>query len=137
MLSTIPFICVSYAPRLSEALEIVFIGCLLVFGVLLLLSLMTSMIGAIFARLSVDLFPDSVSAETGLTKSPETLLIPDKESSENFDSDETDPHIIAVIAAAVHCAMDGRKHRIISVRSSDSNWAAEGRRQIFSSRKVR
>lgn len=137
MLSTIPFVCASYAPRLSEALEIVFIGCLLVFGVLLLLSLVTSVIGNIFVRLPVNPFPGSISAETGLTKVPGTLPIPGKDSADNFDIDENDPHMVAVIAAAVHCMMDGRKHRIIAIRSSDSSWAAEGRRQIFSSRKVR
>ncbi|MDP0497193.1 MAG: OadG family protein [Verrucomicrobiota bacterium JB024] len=47
------------------------------------------------------------------------------------------PELVAVIAAAVHTTLE-RPHRILSIRStSDKHWAAEGRREIFRSHKVR
>ncbi|QYY35751.1 OadG family transporter subunit [Ruficoccus sp. ZRK36] len=47
------------------------------------------------------------------------------------------PEVVAVIAAAVHTTLE-RPHRILSIRSaSDRYWAAEGRREIFRSHKVR
>lgn len=48
------------------------------------------------------------------------------------------PAILAVIAAAIHCALAGRG-RVIAVSTVliDPDWAREGRRHIFSSHKVR
>ncbi len=47
------------------------------------------------------------------------------------------PEVVAVIAAAVHTTLE-RPYRIRSIRSaSDRHWAAEGRREIFRSHKVR
>lgn len=44
----------------------------------------------------------------------------------------------AIIAAAVHCAF-GERARVVSVRPShnDPSWAREGRRDIFSSHRIR
>ena len=119
------------SPSLLNVLEIVLIGFSFVFFVLLILSLTTSVMGKVFASLSVGV---PVKAPSSPVKT--TPGLPAK-VNDKCDIDENDPHIIAVIAATIHCMMDGRKHRIVSIRSSDSNWAAEGRRQIFSSRKVR
>lgn len=132
MLFTITF---AFATGSGEAqtlnpFEIVLIGFTFVFCILLILSLATLISGKIFARIPVG--ESSGTADAGSATSPSTSKMED-----DFDIDESDPHHIAVIAAAIHCAMDGRKHRIVSIRSSDSSWAAEGRRQIFSSRKVR
>lgn len=47
---------------------------------------------------------------------------------------------LAVIVTAVHVALRGRAHRVVSVTQApqyDKAWAAEGRRDIFASRKVR
>lgn len=52
---------------------------------------------------------------------------------------EDDSELVAVIAAAVHTALHAPV-RIVSIkaaRSSEGTWAAEGRRQIFSSHRVR
>ena len=115
--------------------EIVLVGFSFVFGILLLLSLITWIFGKVFAHLYVEAPPTSVGAEAV------TLLPPSEHSplgrTEASDFDVSDPHHIAVITAAIHCVMKERKHRIVSIRSSDSSWAAEGRRQIFSSRRVR
>ena len=50
---------------------------------------------------------------------------------------EDDPAIMAVVAAAVHTVLGDRPHRVVSVRTSGPGWAQEGRRQIFSSHRVR
>lgn len=50
-----------------------------------------------------------------------------------------EPAVIhAIIAAAVHCAFEGRV-RVVSVQPShsDPSWAREGRRDIFSSHRIR
>jgi hypothetical protein len=44
---------------------------------------------------------------------------------------------LAVVAAAVHSVIGDRPHRVVSVRSTGAGWAQEGRRQIFSSHRVR
>jgi Na+-transporting methylmalonyl-CoA/oxaloacetate decarboxylase gamma subunit len=110
-----------------NAFEIVLVGFSFVFCLLLVLSFTTSILGKVFVRIS--------SAEstipTGTSRSSSSEMAGD------LDIEESDPHYIAVIAAAIHCVMDGRKHRIVSIRSSNSNWAAEGRRQIFSSHNLR
>ncbi len=57
-------------------------------------------------------------------------------------SDAPPPEILAVIAAAVHVALEGRG-RVIGVRpvsavpGAEVMWSLEGRRQIFHSHKVR
>lgn len=118
------------SPSLLNVLEIVLIGFSFVLGVLLILSLTTLVLGKVFAAIPVEAFSSPVDTETTIPVVPANV-------NDECDIDERDPHIIAVIAATIHCVIDGRKHRIVSIRSSDSSWAAEGRRQIFSSRKVR
>jgi hypothetical protein len=45
--------------------------------------------------------------------------------------------IVVLIAAAVHAALGGQPHRILHMEPVSSGWAREGRREIFSSRRVR
>lgn len=45
--------------------------------------------------------------------------------------------ITAVIAAAVHNVLGGQPHRIVRIEPISYGWAQEGRRDIFSSRRVR
>lgn len=48
------------------------------------------------------------------------------------------PAVLAVIAAAVHSTLGARARvRSVEVSRPDAMWAVEGRRQIFSSRRVR
>lgn len=120
----------------SNIFEIVVVGFSFVFLILLILSYMTSVLGKFFARIPVERASSSAvvtKTATALEKSP----ISSDETEDNFYIDESNPHLIAVIAAAVHCAVDGRKHRLVSIHSSNTDWAAEGRRQIFSSHNVR
>ncbi|MCD8482496.1 MAG: OadG family protein [Verrucomicrobia bacterium] len=53
----------------------------------------------------------------------------------NADDGPTDEEVV-IIAAAVSMMLSGR-HRIVSIRAGSSDWSREGRRQIFSSHKIR
>lgn len=61
-------------------------------------------------------------------------------SADQVSADDIALETIAVIAAAVHTVLKGRAYRVVSVAvvpERDRAWAAEGRRDIFASRKVR
>ncbi|MCC5808352.1 MAG: OadG family protein [Opitutales bacterium] len=49
---------------------------------------------------------------------------------------DTSPEEIAAIAAAISMLMGGR-HRILSIRTPETSWGREGRRQHFASHKIR
>jgi Na+-transporting methylmalonyl-CoA/oxaloacetate decarboxylase gamma subunit len=54
-------------------------------------------------------------------------------------ADRPSPEVLAVIAAAVHATI-GRTSRIVAISTDDDDaqsWAAEGRRAIYATRKVR
>ena len=122
------------SPSLN-AFEIVLIGASFVFFVLLILASGTALLGKIFARVSAPEHSSPAPAQKAAVPENQTALPADP--VKGFGMEEDDPHYIAVISAAIHCLMNGRRHRIVSVRSDNSSWAAEGRRQIFSSHKVR
>ena len=46
-------------------------------------------------------------------------------------------HLPVLIAAAVHMALEGLRHRILHIEPASSDWATEGRRDIFSSHRIR
>ena len=118
-----------------NAFEIVLIGFLFVFCILIALTLVTSILGKIFAQIPAQ---DNSTANNVVSKPLPTPNSPSPANIDNnLDIEDCDPHYIAVIAAAIHCAMAGHKYRIVSIRSSNTSWAAEGRRQIFSSHNVR
>lgn len=52
------------------------------------------------------------------------------------DADEQ-RRITAVIAAAVHNVLGGQPHRIVRIEPVSQGWAQEGRRDIFSSHRIR
>jgi len=116
--------------------SVVIVGFLFVLIVLALLAAVTSAIGAVFikqaaretakaveaARKAAESGHDAAAAQ-GAASAPETAA--------------GDPAILAVLAAAVHTVIGDRPHRVVSVRSAGPAWAQEGRRQIFSSHRVR
>lgn len=113
----------------TSTANVVIVGFLFVMIVLSALTAMTFLLGAIFSRLA--------SRATEIQKTTLALANPPDANTPAETLDEEDPAIIAVIAAAVHSVVGDRAHRIISVRSSGPGWAQEGRRQIFSSHRVR
>ena len=94
---------------LSDVLGMVLVGFLFVFGILAILAVATAALGKLFKRLPVK----------------ETSVVINKSSAKpgdvSLEFEETDPHYIPVIAAAIHCALDGRKHRIVSIRTGNSD----------------
>ncbi|MFP4203085.1 MAG: OadG family protein [Opitutales bacterium] len=114
-----------------EGAGIVLVGFLFVIIVLAMLALVTAGIGAFFsgyaARESRKAAEGAVTAET---EAPAA-------DAGGEGIDVKDPEVLAVIAAAVHTVFAERPHRVVTVRTPSLGWAEEGRRQIFSSHRLR
>ncbi len=129
------------AAHTSETLEIVGVGFIFVMVVLALLALVTATLGAIFIRFDARASAKAASAAARAPKAsssdPEALDYENSAAPVSAKDDEEDPALVAVIAAAVHSMIGDRAHRIVSIRPGGPGWAQEGRRQIFSSHRVR
>lgn len=124
----------------SGTLEIVGVGFIFVMVVLALLALVTAALGAIFIRFDARLnakVAAAVAAQAPKPSSSDPEALDYENSSAPVSGDEEDPALVAVIAAAVHSVIGDRAHRIVSIRPGGPGWAQEGRRQIFSSHRVR
>lgn len=147
MYTTLAQVSAAAPPESPSTASVVIVGFLFVMIVLALLAAVTSAIGAFFikqaahesakaakaAQQAAELAVSgggSVRAATPRTTG--TVPAPDAPAQ-----DEDDPVLLAVIAAAVHTVIGDRPHRVVSVRSTGPGWAQEGRRQIFSSHRVR
>ncbi|HBR95017.1 MAG TPA: hypothetical protein DEA90_12725 [Opitutae bacterium] len=120
--------------------NVVVVGFLFVMIVLALLAAVTSCIGAFFIKQAArDAAKAAQAAEKAAAGKPTAAGTPAAAASSApaVDEETEDPAILAVIAAAVHTVMGDRAHRVVSVRSTGPGWAQEGRRQIFSSHRVR
>jgi Na+-transporting methylmalonyl-CoA/oxaloacetate decarboxylase gamma subunit len=131
--------------------SIMIVGFLLVVVVLALLAAITSAIGAFFARQAARAAAqaadisrqaaDSHSQVAQSTSSPSPGAVSSTAASSvavaEEPNPEDDPLLLSVIAAAIHSIAGDRAHRIVSIRSSAEGWAQEGRRQIFSSHRIR
>jgi len=113
-------------PSLSENLVFILTGFIFVILVLACLSVATSLIGAAIKR--------TEGQPPAATATPASTPPPAPEAEEAPLEEDVVP---AIIAAAVHMAMGRRPHRIVSIQRKPTNWAAEGRRDIFSSHRVR
>lgn len=112
---------------------------MIVFVVLGSLWLLMELIGAYFKRRDAQLQKSEAGAQEAkaaavASASPKPAVVPGAVA----------PEIIAVVSAAVHVALAGKRHRVVSVRpeahpagQSGSVWAVEGRRDIFASRRPR
>ena len=116
----------------SGTLEIVGVGFIFVLVVLALLAMVTAAIGAIFIR-----FDAKAEAKAAVAAAAAAALAPAPTADPEAVDYEEDPALVAVIAAAVHSVIGDRAHRIVSIRPGGPGWAQEGRRQIFSSHRVR
>lgn len=121
-------------PTVLENVTFVVTGFLFVLCVLTFLSIVTSFVGVICSRLikeptpasEKELKPEAIKS----TVSPE----PQKESTED---EEIPERILALIGIAAHVMLEGRPQKIVSIRGTSQGWAREGRREIFSSHRVR
>jgi len=130
----------------SSTLGIVVIGFLFVMLVLALLSTITATIGAFFIRQAAREARKTAEAANAALElanaikaaaPPSSNLVQSAGDEESPIDVASDPHLVAVIAAAVHSVIGDRPHRIISIRQDGPGWAQEGRRQIFSSHSTR
>ena len=115
----------------SDTVGIVVVGFLFVMVVLSVLSMVTATIGVVFKRQAAKDAAKEAARVAALPPAPVPVA-----ASEEVDAD-TDPALLAVVAAAIHSVIGDRAHRVVSIRQGAPGWAQEGRREIFSSHRVR
>ena len=79
------------------------------------------------------------AAKTATTQPASIIQTPPNANSSPKTNDSVPPQIVAAISAAIHTTLRAR-YRIVSVGEICPHrqaWSAEGRRQVFSSHKVR
>jgi Na+-transporting methylmalonyl-CoA/oxaloacetate decarboxylase gamma subunit len=137
------FTMLAQLPDAAEASQgpggVVVVGFLFVIIVLALLSAVTAAMGAWFTKQAAKSAAKAAAASQAAAQALARGAAggaPAAPASGSF-AEEEDPALPAVIAAAVHTAIGDRPHRVVSIRSSGPGWAQEGRRQIFSSHRVR
>lgn len=126
---TLPGLILAYLPdhpSLTEILGFQLNGLIVVFTALTLIWGLMEVLGAFFRR-------RAASAKPRMTAPP-----PGPAAPAPLVETGTPPEHIVLIAAAVHATL-GARARVVSINPHPDaqDWAAEGRRQIFSTRKVR
>ncbi|AWI10201.1 OadG family transporter subunit [Ereboglobus luteus] len=121
-------------PSLVETLVYQFNGLMIVFTVLGGLWILFEITGAIFKRHGA--LVEKKKAEARASAAAAAAI---GTTSTSGQTEGIAPEVIAVISASVHTALAGRRHRVlaINVPAHGTEWAAEGRRDIFRSHKVR
>ncbi|MDR2673952.1 MAG: OadG family protein [Opitutaceae bacterium] len=112
-------------PSLSQAIGFQLTGLVIVFIALGSIWLLLEIIGRLFkkASLAAKPAPGPSAAGAGAAAAPTGVT----------------PEAVAVITAAVHQTLPGKALRIVNISTPvhTADWALEGRRNIFSSHKVR
>lgn len=116
---------------------VVVVGFLFVICVLALLASVTAVMGAWFTRQAANSAAKAAAAAQSAAEASSKGAPSSAGPTGSAEEGEEDPALMAVIAAAVHTAIGDRPHRVVSIRSAGPGWAQEGRRQIFSSHRVR
>jgi len=127
--------------EVTSTTSVVVVGFLFVMIVLALLAAVTSAIGAFFikqaAHEAAKAAKSAEAAAKAAAANPQSATAGSALAPAATDVDSDDPALLAVVAAAIHTVMGDRAHRVVSVRTAGPGWAQEGRRQIFSSHRVR
>lgn len=114
-------------PSMGESLQFQVVGFMIVMTVLISLWLVIQVVGAVFTRIKNN---RPAPKETPADPLP----------SPGIEAAAPNAETVALITAAVHTVLDGH-YRILSISEHFEDklgaWSAEGRRQIFSSHKVR
>ncbi len=113
------------AAEVPKPTNVLVTGFLFVVLVLCLLFLITFLGGKVFAARSAAAGPAEEKK-----KAPRAAEV-------QAHKQEEENRIAAVITAAVHVALQDRKFRVRSIHRTAPGWAQEGRRQIFSSHRLR
>lgn len=138
--STLAQVSAAAPPDSPSTISVVIVGFLFVMIVLALLAAVTSAIGAFFVKQAASEAAKAARAAQKAAESSRGMTAPAADGTATAparDEDGDDPAILAVIAAAIHTVIGDRPHRVVSIRSTGPGWAQEGRRQIFSSHRVR
>ncbi len=125
------------SPDSPSTFSVVVIGFLFVMIVLSLLAAVTTAVGAVFMRQAAQSAKEAAQSAKEAAQSGKPLGQSTQAATDSTEGEGDDPAILAVIAAAVHTVIGDRPHRVVSVRTAGPGWAQEGRRQIFSSHRVR
>lgn len=128
-------------PSFIETIVYQFNGLMIVFLVLGSLWLLLELSGAVFRRRDERLDARAAAKPAGqpAEKTPRAATPGPGDSGAG---EQLPPAIVAAIVAATHVAMTGRKYRLVSVTPATNAqqgnpWAIEGRREIFTSHKLR
>ena len=113
-------------PAFSDVVRFQLTGLVVVFGALAVIWLLVEIVGAFFRK------RDNASAQAAATAAAAAAPV-------EGPVDGIPEGVVAAIAAAVQVTMDGQSYRVSSIKASrgNPNWAAEGRREHFSSHRVR
>ncbi len=120
--------------ELLNAMGTLITGFLFVIIVLAMLSLITALLGKVF-KMTQYKGGSEPEGNPSAHPAPAAQAAPAAQPVSATGQDEDE--LAAVVAAAIHTMMEGKPHRIVSIKSSQPGWAEEGRRQIFSSHRVR
>lgn len=109
-------------PGIGDSLTFILVGFCFVISVLALLFLAVWVNGRLFRKLAPPPAPAALSRPLPMHTEADSAI---------------SPETAAVIAMAAHVVMEGQPHRVVRVSPRGRSWAAEGRRQHFSSHRVR
>lgn len=119
-----PILTLADFPALGDSLIFQFNGLIVVFTALCSIWVVLEITGAFFRRRAAAPAPAPAAAPVA---TPSTA------------GQDPSPEIVAAITAAVHVTLGARNVRITAIApaSTSPDWAREGRREIFSSHRVR
>jgi Na+-transporting methylmalonyl-CoA/oxaloacetate decarboxylase gamma subunit len=124
-----------------EPYEMVLLGFFFVLSVLTILTFLTWLVGKILhrPRNKIQRANEKETDDLKLANAAEGQMsstLADDEDEEDAE-DLNELRVYAAISAAIHLVMKDHRFRVRSIRATDHSWAQEGRRQIFSSHRLR
>jgi Na+-transporting methylmalonyl-CoA/oxaloacetate decarboxylase gamma subunit len=133
----LPLATLSEFPSVPESIRYQITGLMVVFIALGLIWVLMEILGVFFRRLAA-----TQAAAKAAAKAATQAAIAVQPVSPSVQPAAPAPAIpcetLAIIVAAIHCKLNNRPHRILSIEPADQHdWAREGRRDIFSSHRVR
>lgn len=127
-------------PAYADAFQYIIVGIIIVIVALLVLSGFISGVGVAFRKNDAKPKPlpaaDPVSTP-GLAAVHPAVQAKSPAPASDAAGGIDEGVLAALIAAAVHVALDGIPHRVVHIEPISVGWAREGRRDIFSSHRVR
>lgn len=123
-------------PKLGESIVYQFNGLVVVFIALGMIWVMMEIMGAVFRRVAANQSARAAAAPKVPAPGPATPA--PAPAAAVAATDGVDPATYAAIVAAVYCTL-GKGHRVVGVTSvvDARDWSREGRRDHFSSHRVR